>query len=110
MFVHEDERRKLVEWANGSFKECKVLTAKQDCIVGDHFHRNKDEVFYLLSGEAEKVVVGDKIDFTGNYWFVPRGTYHAFYLREGAVLLGAATEFFDPADEIRDSKRLGGVV
>ncbi len=108
MFVHEDERRILVEWANGNFKECKVLTAKQDCVVGDHWHAKKDEEFYLLSGEAPRVKVGSLIflDIKAPYGFhVPRGTYHLIQLTAGSVLLGAATELFDPEDEIKECRR-----
>ena len=103
MFVHEDSRRKLIEWANGSFKVCKVLVAKEGCVVGDHYHRNKDESFLLLSGKALSVTIGAAI--WGNIeppyvWEVPRGTYHRFEFTPGSVLLGVGTEEFDPEDEI----------
>ena len=52
MFKHEDTRRTLIEWASGDFKIAKAVTAKTDCVVGDHYHRNKDEHFLLLSGVA----------------------------------------------------------
>lgn len=104
MFVHEDHRRTLIEFGNGPFSIVKALTAKEDCVVGDHFHRNKDESFLLLSGHADCIIVG------GQQWelvaapfacHVPRGTYHRFHLRRGAVLIGTASEEFDEADEIK---------
>ncbi len=107
MFTHEDERRTLIEWANGNFKECKVVKAKVDCLVGQHWHAKKDEVFFLFSGHVYFVVVGDKswgeID-APFLWQVPRGTYHAFDLKAGAVLLGAATELYDKDDERTDEQ------
>ena len=104
MFVHEDHRRKIIEWASGSFKVAKALVAKAGCVVGDHYHRNKDETFLLLSGRASYVVIGT--DIWGNIeapylWEVPRGNYHRFELDDGSVLLGVGTEAFDEADEIR---------
>ncbi len=104
MFVHEDDRRKLIEWANGDFKVAKALIAKSDCIVGDHYHREKDEKFLLLSGVANRVIIGD-----GSWdavkapaqFIVYRGSYHLFDLAEGSVLLGVATAEFDPGDEIK---------
>ena len=104
MFVHEDDRRKILEWATGEFKVAKALIAKEGCIVGDHYHRNKDEKFLLLSGFAPFVVIGEnewRNTEAPCYWEVPRGNYHRFELAEGSVLLGVGTEEFDPADEIR---------
>jgi hypothetical protein len=104
MFVHEDERRKLIEFGHDTFKVCKVAVAKETCVLGDHFHRNKDEHFLLLTGLAERVVIGDRTwtDIAAPFeWHVPRGHYHAFYLQAGSILLGTATAEFDPADEIK---------
>lgn len=103
MFVHEDNRRKLIDWAAGTFKACKVLVAKENCVVGEHYHRNKDERFLLLSGRAPYVIIGDQT--WGNIeapfvWDVPRGTYHRFEFTPGSVLVGVGTEEFDPEDEI----------
>lgn len=104
MFVHEDARRKIIEWASGSFKVAKALIAKAGCVVGDHYHRGKDETFLLLIGKAPLVVIGDREwrDATPPcVWEVPRGAYHRFELSEGSVLLGVGTEEYDEADEIR---------
>lgn len=104
MFVHEDSRRKIIEWASGSFRVAKALIAKSGCIVGDHYHRNKDESFLLLIGKASLVIVGDREwrdAIPPCKWEVPRGSYHRFELDEGSVLLGVGTEDFDEADEIK---------
>ncbi len=78
---------------------------EQDGVLGLHWHANKEEVFFLLSGHAEKVVIGDRqwdrID-APYQWEVPRGTYHAFFLESGSVLLGAATEAYSKDDERTD--------
>jgi quercetin dioxygenase-like cupin family protein len=103
VFVHEDHRRKLIEFGSGPFAVCKALVAKAGCVVGDHHHRHKDEAFLLLSGHARLVVVGERQwrDVQAPcVWEVPRGTYHLFDLREGSILIGTASAEFDPADEI----------
>lgn len=104
MFVHEDERRKLIEWAEGDFKVAKALIAKPGCIVGDHYHRSKDEIFFLLIGNASYVIIGNREwhnAIAPSRWEVPRGSYHRFELDEGSILLGVGTELFDAADEIK---------
>ena len=101
MFIHEDDRRKLIEWSGG--KVSKALIAKNGCIVGNHYHRNKEEKFLLLLGtgyvsigmDAAKFVEAP-VEFT-----VPPNTYHEFVLSEGSILLGVCSEEFDPADEIK---------
>ncbi len=111
MYKHEDERRCLIEWATGSFKECKVAIMKEDGVLGDHWHANKDEVFMLLQGYGGILRRGDmatKIE-PHEVYEIPRGTYHAFYLTKGSVLLGAATELYDKSDERTDDVKLGRV-
>lgn len=104
MFVHDDARRKIIEWATGDFKVAKALIAKPGCVVGDHHHKHKDETFLLLAGKASYVVIGDKEWRDAgalSLWEVPRGAYHRFELDEGSILLGVGSEKFDPADEIK---------
>ena len=104
MFVHEDHRRKIIEWATGDFKVAKALIAKPGCIVGDHHHLNKDETFLLLVGKASYVVIGEREWHNAaplTLWEVPRGAYHRFELDEGSILLGVGSESFDATDEIK---------
>ena len=104
MFIHDDARRRLIEFGSGTFKVCKALVAKEGCVVGDHHHRLKDESFLLLSGKAVYVVIGGETwcNVEAPYeWHVPRGTYHRFEFTPGSVLIGIGTERFDPADEIK---------
>lgn len=105
MFVHEDDRRKLIEFGSGTFKVCKAVLVKDSrCVLGNHHHMHKDESFLLLSGVADRVVIGpdewSEIEAPFE-WHVPRGSYHAFYLQAGSVLIGTASEDFDEADEIK---------
>ncbi len=101
MFIHEDDRRKLIEWPGGAVS--KVLIAKTDCVVGDHYHKHKGERFLLIKGEAN-ILVGNGMDGTVSAPFeidVPPNTYHRFSLRKGSILLGVCTGLFDPDDEIK---------
>jgi len=105
MFKHEDARRRLIEWGKGTWKVAKVITAAQDCVVGEHYHRKKDEQFLLLSGRCIQSQVGDDMMMyvtAPREWYVPRGMYHSFALEAGSVLLGLASEEYDPTDEHTD--------
>ena len=104
-FRHEDERRIILEWiGNMPFRSAKAVIAKTDEAVGGHYHNKKDEVFFLLSGRAKRVVVGDVEEFgvvAPKKWFAGKGVHHIFELEKGAILLTAATGAFDPEDEIK---------
>ncbi len=104
-FTHEDDRRVMIEWiADMSFRSAKAVIAKSDSVIGDHYHNKKEEAFFLLSGRARRVVIGDveELGVTApRKWFAGKGVRHIFELEKGAVLLSAATEVFDPADELK---------
>lgn len=105
MFVHEDARRVVIDWANGSFKSAKAVVVKDSRVpIGCHYHRNKDERFMLLQGFADRVIIGgQRWEGVASpcVWDVPRGSYHEFHLQAGSILLGVASEEFDEADEIK---------
>lgn len=107
--VSEDERRNLFEFGVGrEWKVCKILETKQGCWVGRHYHKLKDEMFVLLKGTGTFILKEE-----GGYGeerrievleapvslFVPRGTYHAFRLHPGSILIGLATELYNPYDD-----------
>lgn len=100
-YKHIDNRRTLIEWiADSPIRSCKVVIAKGDTEVGNHYHLLKDEYFYLLSGEGEYKLGDDDFKSMIDVVFVPKGLRHTFKLKEGSVLLGAASEPFDVNDEI----------
>ena len=101
--VSEDGRRKLSEFGNGgNWKVCKVLEAKEDCWVGNHYHKLKDEMFVLLEGSGTFVLEEEtRFQHAPFSLFVKRGQYHAFNLTKGSVLLGLASELHDPEDDYK---------
>jgi len=104
MIVHEDERRIIYDWANGTFKSAKAVIIKTTLAVGDHYHNNKDEEFLLLRGEFIELWLDKDVVYNvkaPHKVLVPRGTYHKFVCSPGSILLGTATELFDLNDEIK---------
>jgi mannose-6-phosphate isomerase-like protein (cupin superfamily) len=99
--VSEDERRKLSEFGNGgNWKVCKVLEFKKDSWVGNHYHKNKDEIFLLLEGSGTFVIEKDTYIKDAPYSvLVSAGQYHAFNLTKGSVLICLASELHNPKDD-----------
>lgn len=51
-----------------------------------HYHKKKDETFHLLRGELEVEVEGRKKVLTpGDTFWIPRGVWHGFGTRTGAI-------------------------
>jgi len=102
VFKHEDDRRLLVEMQPGDYKACKVVIAKCDCVLGDHYHTKKDERFLLVQGTATATQIGNEKWGRINApfeWYVPRGKHHRFELLAGSVMVGTATGEYDAEDE-----------
>jgi mannose-6-phosphate isomerase-like protein (cupin superfamily) len=97
---HEDDRRILIEWVRDyPVRFCKAIIIKSGTEIGDHYHKKKDEIFYLLKGSGT-VTLGD---LTYSFQedtsiFIPRKQNHSFKLKKGSILLGAATKPYDPED------------
>lgn len=98
---HADSRRELLEWVtDSSIRACKVVRALEDCVVGNHYHRLKHEIFCLIEG-AGSVTIDGNTEFlvVGESLLIRRGVMHSFRLAKGSILLGAATEPFDSTDD-----------
>ena len=98
--VHRDERRDLY-----SFPEAKLIEAKQDTVIGRHYHMRKEEKFILSRGECvlflgsnPSVEIPMEI---GRIYSVLPGDYHEFHIKRGSVLVGLNSHAYDPADDYR---------
>lgn len=102
--VHSDKRRDIYDWANGNYKSLKAVFIKEPIAVGNHYHLNKDEVFFLAVGHIRELVLGDTVKYNIDPPYVinvPRGVYHSFVCIPGSIIFSGATELFDENDEIK---------
>lgn len=110
---HEDERRVLTEWLSDiPVKRCKVIEAKGKVTLGNHYHNKNDSVFFVFRGKAQWTTRSTRSRTApvhrgwlheGESLFVPRGMIHTFVAYPGTVMFEAATETYDPTDEIPDT-------
>lgn len=106
--VHVDERRALYELGlGGDWKVLKYLDIKEDCSIGNHYHKYKDELFLLVKGEGvfhyreDEFLISASIQ-TPFSTTVSRGTWHRFDLKKGSILLCLASAPHDPNDDHYD--------
>ena len=101
---HEDDRRTLIEWVKDfPIRTCKVLVMKKDGELGNHYHRRKVDIFYLLRGSGEyKIGKDDWQEFNeGDCLMAEIFKPHSFKLKKDSILLEASSKSFDPKDEIK---------
>ena len=100
---HEDDRRTLIEWIDDfPIRNSKILILKRDCVLGNHYHNEKIDTFYLLKGSGY-YKIGEE------YGMIEEGDClradikqpHTFRLKKGSILLEASTTPFNKEDEIQ---------
>ena len=102
--IHQDDRRILE-----SLPEAKIITAKQDCIIGRHYHKIKTEKFILTLGSCKLVVSSvEGITMTGSFrmkkghlYSIPPNTYHEFHIKKDSVLIGINSHPYDANDDYK---------
>ena len=52
-FEHKDARRTLTQLMSGEFKQLNVYHANQGAKLGNHFHKDTTEWFYVVQGTLE---------------------------------------------------------
>lgn len=96
-----DHRRALTEFGSGgNWKACKYLEITEDSVIGHHYHKNKDESFFLARGSGTATLSAMAYPIEAPCLIdVPRGIYHSFNLEKGSILIGLASEEHDPSDD-----------
>jgi mannose-6-phosphate isomerase-like protein (cupin superfamily) len=93
--IHEDERRTLEDWP-----EAKIITAKQDCVLGNHYHKIKTEKFIAVEGDIVMITDGRKtVMEKGVMYTVEPLVHHSFVLKSGSVLLGICSHTYNASDD-----------
>lgn len=94
---HEDERRTLED-----FPEGKLITANSDCVIGNHYHKVKTELFYLIVGDCEMTLDDQVFDMKiGVGYRVNPLQKHSFKLRIYSKMIGLCSHPYDPTDDYK---------
>lgn len=115
MKVHEDDRRVLTDWNDDlATKTVKIVQAKKECVLGNHYHKIKTERFMLIKGQADMF----RWEFDGEHAYTNYGARgpmtlnkpyivkpevrHSFWLQRGAILVCLVDKEYDPEDDYKD--------
>jgi len=98
--MHEDERRAILSVFNsdlGDFKtfQVKVIKLKKDAILGNHYHKDYRELYYILEGESkfilEDVNTKEKQTFNlkkGHRILIPKKVAHKLFVKSNTIFIG----------------------
>lgn len=100
---HNSEIRPLIDRTTSEIKKCSLAEEilPVGASVGKHFHRQTEEIYYILEGEGE-MTVGEEISSVkvGDAIFIPRENYHTLK-NTGSIpmkillVCGEAHDFYD---------------
>lgn len=104
--THEDNRRVLVDipTEKGAYK---ILKAKEQCIVGNHYHALKTEVFTVIEGEVICEIIDTETEELKHLTLTPGSKplivqpfdAHRFIMQAGAILACIASHPHNPEDD-----------
>ena len=104
-YVREDDRGKLVQVVTGDFKQLNCLEIKEAQSFGYHYHKDKEEVFFVSKGvilldiDNELTGVTHSQLFTpGTCFLVERCDRHTITGITDAVLIEVMTEVYNKDD------------
>ena len=100
-----DERRELFDWdINFPCNSIKLLYLNPGFTVGNHYHKEKDELFVLISGSIDKLQVGNKTISNVKSpaaWLVKKDIYHSYKSSNSYTLMCLASKTFDQHDDFK---------
>ena len=105
-FFRKDERGSLTQVNTGLWKQANILDIRRDSSFGGHYHKEKEELFYVISGRVQ-VLVENKdsattMDFeSGECFLIEPMDKHTIYGIEDSVLVEMLSEPFSEEDTFK---------
>lgn len=95
-FTRSDERGLLIQINTGEWKQINYLIINKGNEFGGHYHKYKQELFYLLRGKV-KVNENDEVNPNECFLISPLEK-HTIYAMENSELIELLSEPYDPKD------------
>lgn len=104
-YVRSDERGNLIQLITKNFKQLNILSIKHGNKFGGHYHKHKEEVFYVVSGWVDVVTTNVKTGkpekhtfLEGTMFLVEPYDIHTIIAVRDSVLVEALTEPYHEDD------------
>lgn len=85
------------------YRQINVITSKKGALRGGHYHKENEEAFYIISGELEITVNGQRQLFhSGDFFDIERNDLHSFYFLQDTVLVSMYSNGVELPDGSKD--------
>lgn len=91
-FVHKDDRRKLTQLFTADIKQINVYECEPNVVLGNHYHKQTIEYFYILDGEIES---NGKTMVDGDLFVYHPEQVHTIVTRTACRFMTFVTKEFD---------------
>jgi len=93
-FEFTDERGSITQLVHDGWKQVNYITTKAGVLRGNHYHKNNEEAFFVISGEFELELVDintqEKENHTikaGDFFIIRRNLSHSFNFTKDTELI-----------------------
>lgn len=102
-FYFEDTRGTIIQLVHDGYKQINVITSKKGVFRGGHYHKNNDEVFYIISGKLEVLVNDEKCLFSsGDFFGIDAGDMHSFKFLEDSIIVSMYSTGVEMENDLKD--------
>lgn len=106
-FCFEDARGRLVQLVHEGYKQYNVIFSKKDVERGNHYHKQNEEVFFVISGKFQlKTSDGEEEEVyefkTGDMFLVPPHVMHSFFYEEDTWIASMYSKGVENRDGTKD--------
>lgn len=78
-FEFTDDRGTITQLVHTGYRQVNVITSKKGVLRGGHYHKENEEAFYIISGELEISVNGQRQLFhAGDFFGIEKNDLHSF--------------------------------
>lgn len=104
-YTRQDERGRLVQIVSGLWKQVNLLDIKKGNKFGNHYHKTKEEIFYIVRGHIFLEIYNVKYEETLNKHFVTGQMFivspydkHTLEAMEDTIIVEVLSEKYSEED------------
>lgn len=104
-FVFSDDRGSLTQLFREGWKQVNYITSKKNSYRGDHYHKNNEEFFFIISGSFTLKLMDIDNSHTevleigaGSYFKILPNVLHSFSFHEETFLISGYSNGVEESD------------
>ena len=106
-FTFSDDRGVLTQLVRTGYNQINVVESKAGVFRGNHYHKDNNEVFFVVSGAFSLIVEKENIQETylfsaGDMFLVPPFVIHSFDYVEDTILVAMYDKGVENEDGTKD--------